>query len=130
MAESVFGKPIDNAIQEINDKIGTVPSGQTVEGQIDALNSKLENGSWQTVTVDSNTNYTVPDNGTLYIYVSPSDNGLGYWIGAISDWRTIRINFNNGFNESAYVPVCAGDVIKFSSASANASVLIQYRKMR
>ena len=41
MAESVFGKPIDTAIQEINDKIGTVPSGETVEGQIDALNSNF-----------------------------------------------------------------------------------------
>lgn len=41
MAESVFGKPIDNAIQEINDKIGTVPSGETVEGQISNLGSQL-----------------------------------------------------------------------------------------
>jgi len=41
MAESVFGKPVDDAVKEINDKIGIVPSGQTVEGQIDALNSKL-----------------------------------------------------------------------------------------
>ena len=48
MAESVFGKPVDNgvkenasAIAEINNKIGTVPSGQTVEGQITALNSEF-----------------------------------------------------------------------------------------
>lgn len=41
MAESVFGKPIDTAIQEINDKIGTVPSGETVEGQISNLGSQL-----------------------------------------------------------------------------------------
>lgn len=114
----------------IDTKMGAV-GNTSLQAQVTALNSKLESGSWTTVTVDSNTNYTVPDNGTLYIYISPSDQSAGYWIGTISDWRTIRINFNSGFNEAVYIPVCAGDVIKFSSATSNiTSVLMQFRKMR
>ncbi len=98
---------------------------------VSTLNGKLENGSWQTVTVDSANNFTATDNGTLYIYVSPSNQAIGYWICTISDWRMIRINFTSGFNEAVYIPICAGDVIKFSSASSNiASVLVQFRKMR
>lgn len=34
---------VATAITNINDKIGTVPSGQTVEGQITTLNSKIVN---------------------------------------------------------------------------------------
>lgn len=34
---------VATAITNINDKIGTVPSGQTVEGQITTLNSKISN---------------------------------------------------------------------------------------
>lgn len=34
---------VATAITNINDKMGTVPSGQTVEGQITTLNSKMQN---------------------------------------------------------------------------------------
>ena len=38
---------VATAISNINNKIGTVPSGQTVEGQITTLNSKFAiNGNW------------------------------------------------------------------------------------
>lgn len=45
-------QPVEKEIEEINSKIGTVPSGKTVEGQITELNSNMIylNGSTNAIT--------------------------------------------------------------------------------
>lgn len=94
MAESVFGKPIDNAIQEINDKIGTVPSGETVEGQIDALNGNFTPTAvnligWGTFGNGVHTINSNPTNGTLVrIYIGYNNN-----YGMITVWGSIGDTF-------------------------------------
>lgn len=66
---------VATAITNINDKIGTVPSGQTVEGQITTLNSNFRKILWGTYTpseaiqVGSN-NYNIPYGGTYDDVVS------------------------------------------------------------
>lgn len=75
-------------ITNINNKIGTVPSGQTVEGQITTLNSKITTLNPSTVYRPLSQNQTEP-----WTYVSPHD-GVLYltFVGTIRSYIGIRWN--------------------------------------
>lgn len=110
------------------DYIGNITSYEVSNNIVNKKND-LKNGNWETVTVDSQHTYTVPDNGVLYFYIGANDSNPGYAIYTISTWRTVRINVSNGFAETMYVNVCAGDEIAFYQSSNVGTPLIQFRKM-
>ena len=51
------GETVEGQITEINENIGTVPSGKTVEGQITELNSKFHAGTDVATPMSSGSNY-------------------------------------------------------------------------
>ena len=107
---------VATAITNINDKIGTVPSGQTVEGQITTLNSKftsdLEGTKFMSLSFSSQLNLTVETNSRLIIITvgaNSSRNSL-YSAGTIS-------------SGTAYAnPVITGSTISHSVGNNSISI--------
>ena len=75
--------------KKIEDTIGTVPSGETVQGEIDALNSKL---SRHDLTTSSSIN-DITDSGVYYIPAGTSwapDTSAGYTILSVKTYNNMQ----------------------------------------
>ena len=81
---------VATAITNINDKMGTVPSGQTIEGQITTLNSKL----WTIKTIDNTTVSQTPKTYSLEDYKT-------YLVVASHTSGGVEIDIINTYNNSA-----------------------------
>ena len=86
----------DNRLQGVETKIGTVSSGKTTKGQIDDLNSNMQNKKIRS--------------GSVKFYVNASD--WGDWqessaLKAIS--KSVNISFSGAFNDTSIVVATAGN---------------------